>query len=93
MRIPSGYKPLPGSERPQVPGSVLIGPVDGAEHVGATIRLRPRPGAPADHDFDHWQNTPPGKRQFLSAEEYMRTYGSAEGGHQRHRRFPHVQGA
>lgn len=79
MRIPSGYKPLPGSERPQVPGSVLIGPVDGAEHVGATIRVRPRPEAPADHDFDHWQNTPPGKRQFLSAEEYMRTYGSAEG--------------
>ncbi len=78
MRIPSGYKPLPGSERPQVPGSVLIGPVNGAEHVAATIRVRPRQEAPADHDFDHWQNTPPGKRQFLSAEEYMSTHGSAE---------------
>ncbi|MDR3451887.1 MAG: choice-of-anchor D domain-containing protein [Rhodoferax sp.] len=77
MRVPNGYNPLPGSERPQVPGSVLIGPVDAAEKVALTIRVRPRPEAPADHDLDHWQKTPPGKRQFLSADEYMRTYGSA----------------
>jgi hypothetical protein len=77
MRIPSGYKPLPGSERPLVSGSVLIAAVEPAEKVAATIRVRARPGAPADRDFDHWQKAPPGQRQFLSAEEYMRTRGSA----------------
>jgi hypothetical protein len=75
---PTGYVPLPGSERPQIPGSVLLRRVGDEEHVAATIRLRPRPGAPAAHDFDHWQRTPSGKRQFFSAEEYKRIYGSAE---------------
>jgi len=78
MPIPSGYKPLPGSERPQDPGSTLIGPVEKAERVAATLLLRVRRDAPADHDFEHWQNTPPGKRQFLSAEQYMQTYGSTD---------------
>jgi hypothetical protein len=76
--IPSGYKRLPGSERPQDPGSTLIGPVEKAERVAATLLLRVRRDAPAEHDFEHWQNTPPGKRQFLSAEQYMQTYGSTE---------------
>lgn len=78
MRIPNGYSPLPGSERPQVPGSTLIGPVDAADQIAVTIRVRPRREAPPDHDFDHWQKTPPSKRQFMSADEYMQTHGSDE---------------
>jgi kumamolisin len=78
MRTPSGYRPLPGSERPQDPGSTLIGPVERAERVVVTVLLRVRPDAPAEHDFEHWQDTPPGKRRFLSAEEYMQTHGSTE---------------
>lgn len=78
MPVPSGYEPLPGSERPQLPGSTLIGPVDKTERVAVTLLLRVRPDAPPEPDFEHWENTPPGQRQFLSAEEYMQTYGSTE---------------
>ena len=78
MAIPAGYEPLPGSERPQEPGSALIGPVEKAERVAVTLLLRTRPDAPEEHGLEHWQNTPPGKRQFLSAEQYMQTYGSTE---------------
>lgn len=77
MPVPSEYRPLPGSERPLVSGSALIGPVERNESVAATLRLRPRPDSPAEHDLDHWQRTPPHRRQFLSADEYMRSYGSS----------------
>ncbi|OOG56070.1 choice-of-anchor D domain-containing protein [Polaromonas sp. C04] len=76
MRVPNGYNPLPGSERPQVPGSVLVGPVDGDEKIAVTVRLRPRAQAPGDHDFEHWQQTPPNQRRFLSSDEYMQAYGA-----------------
>jgi Pro-kumamolisin, activation domain len=78
MPGPSGYEPLPGSERPQLPGSTLTGPVGRTERVAVTLLLRVRPDAPPEPDFEHWENTPPGQRQFLSAEEYMATYGSTE---------------
>jgi hypothetical protein len=78
MPAPTGFQPLPGSERPPIPGAKRIGPVDGGDHVGFTILLHSRHGSPALHDFDHWQNTPPGKRKFLSVEEFTSTYGAAE---------------
>lgn len=78
MAAPAGYQPVPGSERPQAPGSRLIGPVEGSERIGFTVLLHQRRGAPALHDFDHWQQTPPGKRKFLSVEEFTRTYGAAD---------------
>ena len=77
MPIPEGYSPLPGSERPQVPGSTLIGAVERSESVAATLRLRPRADAPSEYDLEHWQRTPPHGRRFLSADEYMRSYGSS----------------
>jgi hypothetical protein len=58
MPAPTEFQPLPGSERPAAAGAKRIGPVDGAERVGFTILLNSRPGSPALHDFDHWQNTP-----------------------------------
>ncbi|MBS0316429.1 MAG: choice-of-anchor D domain-containing protein [Proteobacteria bacterium] len=78
MRVPSGYKPLPGSERPQVPGSVLVGPVDGDEKMAVTVRLRPRRDAPREHDLEHWQRTAPGQRRFLSSDEYMQAHGAEQ---------------
>ena len=76
MPKPSGYKPLPGSERPQVAGSTLVGPVEASESIAFTLLLRRRPGSPELNSFEHWQNTAPGKRRFLSVEEYTQTYGS-----------------
>src|SRR5579863_7304682 len=77
MAVPAGYQPLPGSERPQVAGSTLTEPVEGAERIGFTVLLRQRPGGPDLHNFEHWQNTPPGKRKFLSVEEFTGSYGAA----------------
>jgi hypothetical protein len=77
MPGPSGYEPLPGSERPQLPGATLAGPVGRTERVAVTLLLRVRPDAPPEPGFEHWQDTPPGQREFLPAEEYMRTYGSS----------------
>src|SRR5271156_3958313 len=78
MAIPSGYKPLPGSERPQIAGSTLIGPVDGPERIQVTVLLRKRPGSPPLPDLEHWQNTPHNKRKTLSPAEFGETYGAAE---------------
>ena len=71
-------KALPGSERPHVPGSTKIGPVEPGERVRFTVLLRQRPGGPAPHDFDHWQNVPPAKRKHLSTEEYFESYGGSD---------------
>lgn len=77
MDIPEGYRPLPGSERPRVADSHYLEDVEHAERIGFTIRMRSRPGAPAEHGLDHWQNTPPHRRHFLSTEEHMRQHGGA----------------
>ncbi len=78
MSAQAGYQPIPGSERPQAAGSRLVGPVDGAERIGFTVLLHQRRESPTLHDFDHWQNTPPGKRKYLSVEEFTRTHGAAD---------------
>ncbi len=78
MPAPRGYRSVPGSERPRVSGSELLGPVDEGETVGFTILLRQRPGSPELHPAEHWQQTPPGQRSFLSAEEFSRTYGAQD---------------
>jgi len=72
----SPKKALPGSERPLVPGSSKIGPLAATERIRFTVLLRQRPDGPAPHDFDHWQNTPPEKRKYLSQEEFFESYGA-----------------
>jgi hypothetical protein len=78
MAVSAGYRPLPGSERPQIPGSILIGPVDETERVTVTLLLRRKPGSPDLPDLQHWQDTPPDKRRFLSADEFYERHGAAE---------------
>src|ERR1700722_936670 len=71
-------KPIPGSERPQAPGSRLLGPSDPTTHVAVTLLIRQKPGSPELPDLQHWQDTPPDQRQFLSAEESCEIYGATE---------------
>ena len=78
MDTPQGYRPLPGSERPQIPESQFLEETEHAERIGFTVRVRPRPDAPAEPGLDHWQTTPAHRRRFLSAEEHMRRHGAAE---------------
>jgi Pro-kumamolisin, activation domain len=71
-------RPIAGSERPQAPGSTLLGPEDASTHVTVTLLLRQRPGNTEPPDLQHWQDTPPDRRQFLSADEFDELYGGAE---------------
>jgi hypothetical protein len=71
-------KPIPGSERPQAPGSRLLGPADITTHIAVTLLIRQKPGSPELPDLQHWQDTPPDKRQFLSPEESYEIFGATE---------------
>ena len=46
MAVPDGYSPLDGSERPRPDTHRLVGPVEAAKVIGASLILRPRPGSP-----------------------------------------------
>lgn len=78
MPTPRGYRPVPGSERPAVPGTESLGPVDDDATISITILLRPRPGSPDPYPLEHWQDTPPGRRSFLSVDDFIRSYGAAD---------------
>ena len=77
MAAPTGLKPIPGSERPQVAGSTLLGHADAAERVKVTLLLRQKPGSPELPDLQHWQDTPPERRTYLSPEEFYERHGAA----------------
>jgi kumamolisin len=76
---PDGMRPIPGSERPQAPGSTLAGPADPTERFTVVLTVRQKPGSPELPDLQYWQDTPPGQRQYLSDEEFDETYGATEG--------------
>src|SRR5579863_5171469 len=78
MALPAGYRPLPGSERPPIKGSTLIGPVSSTDHVTVTLLLRKKAGGPDLPDLEHWQKVPPGERSFLSTEEFFERHGAAD---------------
>jgi hypothetical protein len=78
MAHPAGYRPLPGSERPQIAGSTLIERVDATERISVTLLLRRKPGSPDLPDLQHWQDTPPGKRKYLSVDEFYDRHGAAD---------------
>jgi len=69
---------LGGSERPRHPQARLIGPLGPNELVAVTLVVRPRPGSPPMPDLAHWQRTPPGKRRFLTPDEFAKTYGASQ---------------
>jgi hypothetical protein len=78
MPNPAGLRPLPGSERPQITGSALLGPLDPAERIRVTVLLRQKPGSPEPPDLQHWQDTSPKERTFLSPEEFYERHGAAQ---------------
>ncbi len=78
MANPAGSRPLPGSERPPIPGSTSLGPVDPKERIRVTVVLRQKPGSPELPDLQHWQDTAPTERTFLSPEEFYERHGAAE---------------
>jgi hypothetical protein len=76
--LPDNYKKLDGSERSPRYGAKLVGPADGNETLSVTIRVRRKAGAPILPDIDHWIKTPPGKRQYISREDFAASYGASK---------------
>ena len=78
MSKASGQRPLHGSERPPIPGSTLLGPLEGKEKLTVTVILRQKPGSPDLPDLQHWQDTSPGERVYLSPEDFFERHGAAQ---------------
>jgi hypothetical protein len=78
MPRPTDTHPLPGSERPQIKGSTLLGPVAANEPVTVAVIVRQKPGSPEVPDLEYWENTPPDQRVYLSPEEFFERHGSAK---------------
>ncbi|HEY3840557.1 MAG TPA: choice-of-anchor D domain-containing protein [Bryobacteraceae bacterium] len=76
--MPSESRPLAGSERPQISGSALLGPVEAKQRIRVTVILRQKPGTPEVPDMQHWQDTSPTERTYLSPEEFYERHGAAE---------------
>jgi hypothetical protein len=90
--IPAGYNRIEGSHRPPRPGARLIGPADPDESFSVTIYVRRSPDAPPLLDMAYWSKTPPGKRKFLSREEFASRYGAAQSDLEKVMKFATGQG-
>jgi hypothetical protein len=78
MARPNEAHPLPGSERPQIKGSTLVGGVEADEHMTVAVIVRQKPGSAEVPDLEHWQSTPPDKRVYLSQEEFFERHGAVK---------------
>jgi hypothetical protein len=78
LKIPANYKPLAKSERRARKGTHRTGSADPKEIVNVTICVRRRPGAPSLPTQDHWSKTLPGRRKYLSQEDFATQYGAAQ---------------
>jgi kumamolisin len=78
MPAPKGRRFLTQSEMIPLPRARLVGEADANENVQVTVSIRRKPGAPALPGHEYWMRTPPGRRRFLSPEEFAALYGAAE---------------
>lgn len=75
--VPAGYRRLEGSERKARKGARRLGPADPKEPLLVSVYVRRRPDAPPLPDQAHWAVTPPGRRTFLTREEFAQRYGAS----------------
>lgn len=71
-------QPLPGTERPQIKGSTLLARVEAQERITVAVIVRQRPASEEVPSLEHWQNTPPDKRVYLSQEDFFERHGAAK---------------
>jgi kumamolisin len=77
MQLPANYRLLAGSELKPAHGASVMGPAEPGEMVRLAVCVRQRPGAPPLPDHVHWMTTPPGKRRFLTSDEFAARHGAA----------------
>ena len=66
------------TERPRLPRARLVGPADPGEAVQVTLSIRRNPAAPPLPDHEDWVDTPPGRREFLTPEQFTARYGATQ---------------
>jgi len=69
---------IPGSRRPSIPEAKLLGRSNPAQRINLSIyaRTNPHPPESAVRSLDALSNDLPGKRQYLSNEEFNAVYGA-----------------
>ncbi len=77
MAIPKDYQRLESSTQHILPNAKRVGPADPNEEISITFTVRRRPGAPALPSQEHWAETPPGERRYVTPEEFAAQYGAA----------------
>ncbi len=77
-QLPPNYRALPGSERRAARSARRVGPADPNEKLSVTICVRRRPDGPPMPDLAYWAKNPPGRRKFVSDEEFAQKYGAAQ---------------
>jgi hypothetical protein len=92
VRIPANYRRLEGSELSPARDAHLLGPAEADETLTIILCIRQRLDGPPLPDHAHWVATPPGKRKFLSSEEFAARHGAAEQDLDTIARFAHGQG-
>jgi hypothetical protein len=76
--IPTNYHRIDGSELRPAYGARLVGPADTGEALKVVVCVRQRPDAPPLPSHSHWVATPPGKRKFLSSQEFAAKHGASQ---------------
>src|SRR3974390_102389 len=76
MAIPKGYQRLENSKRHIRPNAKRVRAADANQIISVTITVRRRAGAPPLPEQEHWEASPPGKRSYLSTEDFAAHYGA-----------------
>src|SRR5580658_9393159 len=76
MPIPKNYQRLDNSTRHTMPNAKRVGTSDPDEVISVTFTVRRRPDAPELPSQEHWANTPPGERKYITPEEFTARYGA-----------------
>ena len=77
MPVPSGYRPIPGSERVPLRNARRIRPAEPHETLSVSIHLRRRSDGPPMPSLDHWAKTPLGQRNYVTRAQFAARYGAA----------------
>jgi kumamolisin len=72
----SGRFAIPGSERVPLPGATRGAPADPGERVEVSILVRRRPGYSIEDELRENELRPPGRRHYLTHEEFEDRYGA-----------------
>lgn len=69
---------VPGSHKDPLPDARPAGPVNNAELVDVTLRVRQKPGSNLEQAFESLVSKPAGERKYLSAEELDAAHGASD---------------